>query len=58
MEQTNQDQLRQAVKRRCMKQTEIAEELQLTNIYLNSWIKGHRNVSKETAEKIQIWLDK
>ena len=52
-----QEEIRQKVKRRCMAQTEIAREIGLTNIYFNTWLKGHREISEASIERIKKWLE-
>ena len=52
----NQDQLREQVKLRCLSQKVIADELNITNIFLNTWIRGKRNFSNKTLKKVEVWL--
>lgn len=54
--ENNQDELRVAVLKRCMSQKEIAGEIGVSNIYLNTFLKGKRTISKKLAGKIQVWL--
>ena len=53
----NQNEIRNKVKRRCMMQTQIAKEIGMTNIYFNSWLKGHREIGKDGIAKINKWLN-
>ncbi|MCK5614203.1 hypothetical protein KAR91_70715 [Candidatus Pacearchaeota archaeon] len=53
----DQDQLRVAVLNRCKSQKEIAKEIGISNIYLNTFLKKKRTISKKLAAKIQVWLD-
>jgi len=52
----NQNKLRSEVKRRCTPQTVAANEIGCTNIYLNMWLKGHRDLGDEMIEKVNKWL--
>ena len=54
--ENNQDKLRVSVLNRCKSQKEIAKEIGCSNIYLNTWLKGKRIISKKLAAKIQVWL--
>jgi len=56
--ETNQDQLRKLVKRRCTQQTIAAKEIGISNIHLNYWLKGHKDLGTNTIGKVRIWLDK
>ncbi len=56
--ENNQDQLRVAVLKRCMSQKEIAKEIGVSNIYLNTWLKGKRIIGKKTVVKMEAWLGK
>ena len=50
----NQDKQRERVKERLgITQLEFAKKLPCTNIYLNSWIKGHRNFSKKMLNRVE-----
>lgn len=55
--ENNQDELRQAVKRRCTSQKVVASAIGVSNIYFNYWIKNKRDVSEKTLQKIADWLN-
>jgi len=57
MEQTNQDKLREALLRRCMKQTEIADENKISNVYFNAFLKGKRDIGKKLVKRLWAWLE-
>ncbi len=55
--ETNQSKLRNQVKRRCTPQTVAANQIGCTNIYLNMWLKGHRDLGPEMTDKVIKWLN-
>ena len=52
----NQSKLRDEVKRRCTPQNVAANQIGCTNIYLNMWLKGHRDLGENMIEKVNEWL--
>ncbi len=54
--ETNQEKLRSLVRRRCTPQKEAAKEIGVTNIYLNHWLKGHRECGPVMVESINKFL--
>jgi len=51
--ENNQDEQRERVKERCMTQLEFAKKIPCTNIYLNSWLNGHRNFSQKKINRVE-----
>ena len=56
--ENNQDELRDSVLRRCMSQKEIAKEIGISNIYLNTFLQGKRIIGKKSVAKVEAWLEK
>ena len=54
----NQDKLRERVLKRCLPQKVIAQEVGLTNIYFNYWLKSHRELGPNAIDRIEKWLEK
>ena len=52
----DQSKLRDEVKKRCTPQTVAANQIGCTNIYLNMWLKGHRDLGEDMIEKVTKWL--
>ena len=57
MEQTNQDELRERAKRRCTPQKVIANRIGITNVFFNTFLRGKRNLSEKTANKLDQVLE-
>ena len=55
--ETKQEKLRALVRRRCTPQKEVADQIGVTNIYLNHWLKGHRDCGPEIIKSINLFLD-
>jgi DNA-binding transcriptional regulator YdaS (Cro superfamily) len=54
--ETDQEKLRALVRRRCTPQKEVAKQIGVTNIYLNHWIKGHRDCGPDMVKSINEFL--
>ena len=54
----DQDQLRNNVLNKCLSQKQFALDVGCSNIYLNTFLKRKRVISKKLAAKIQARLDK
>ena len=55
--ETNQDQLRDRVKLRCLSQIEVAKKCQMTNIHFNYWIKGHKDLGPNSVKRVEKFLE-
>jgi DNA-binding transcriptional regulator YdaS (Cro superfamily) len=54
--ESNQNKLRELVRRRCTPQKEAAKEIGVTNIYLNHWLNGHRECGPSMVKSINKFL--
>ena len=55
--EADQDYYRNKVKKRCTPQNVAAKEIGFTNIHLNYWLKGHKDLGPNSLLMVKAWLD-